>query len=218
MKKIKIAIVDDHNLFRMGLSSILKLAEDIEVVFESANGKEFISHPKLHEIDVVLMDIQMPEMDGIVTTQYLRDNNSDLKIIILSMHDEDQFILHLMEIGANGYLLKDTDTDEVLNAIRKVQDSGIYFSDFVSRVMLRKMAKKSNQYNRIFNHKTDISDRELQVLRLICEGLTATEIGNKMAISPRTVDGHRVRMMEKLDVNNTAKLVAYAIKHNLVAV
>jgi two-component system, NarL family, response regulator DegU len=216
MKKIKIAVVDDHQLFRKGLISILQQNEDLEVLFDAVNGKEFLEHPKLKKVDVVLLDIQMPELDGIATTKLLRSQNHKIKIIILSMHDEDQFILHLMEIGANGYLLKDTDTDEVISAIRKVHDSGVYFSDFVSRVMLRKMNKNTHTSNKIFNYKTDLSTRELEVLKHICEGLTTTEIGDKMCISPRTVEGHRLRTMEKLGVNNTAKLVAFAIKNDLV--
>jgi two-component system, NarL family, response regulator DegU len=215
MKKIKIALVDDHKLFRKGLLSILQQSEDLEVVFEAVNGKEFIEHPLLDQVEVVLLDIQMPELDGIATTKFLRERNEDIKIIILSMHDEDQFILHLMEIGANGYLLKDTDTDEVIQAIKKVNDSGVYFSDFVSRVMLRKM-NKNTLSPKIFNFKTDLSTRELEVLKHICEGFTTTEIGDKMCISPRTVEGHRLRIMEKLGVNNTAKLVAFAIKNDLV--
>lgn len=216
MKKIKIALVDDHQLFRKGLMSILQQNEDFEVLFDAVNGKEFLEHPRLSEVEVVLLDIQMPELDGIATTKLLRDNNQEIKIIILSMHDEDQFILHLMEIGANGYLLKDTDTDEVILAIKKVHDSGVYFSDFVSRAMLRKMNKNTQSSNKIFNYKTDLSTRELEVLKHICEGLTTTEIGDKMCISPRTVEGHRLRTMEKLGVNNTAKLVAFAIKNDLV--
>jgi DNA-binding NarL/FixJ family response regulator len=215
MKKIKIALVDDHKLFRKGLLSILQQSEDLEVLFEAVNGKEFLEHPLLKTVEVVLLDIQMPELDGIATTKLLREKNQEIKIIILSMHDEDQFILHLMEIGANGYLLKDTDTDEVIQAIKKVHDSGVYFSDFVSRVMLRKM-NKNIQATKIFNYKTDLSTRELEVLKHICEGLTTTEIGDKMCISPRTVEGHRLRIMEKLGVNNTAKLVAFAIKNDLV--
>lgn len=216
MKKIKLAIVDDHKLFRRGLISILQQNENLEVVFDSGNGKEFLSHPQFSEIEVVLLDIEMPELDGIATTKILRENNQEIKIIILSMHDEDQFVLHLMEIGVNGYLLKDTDTDEVVTAIKKVNDSGIYFSDFVSRIMLRKMNKTQQLNSKIFNYKTDLSGRELEVLRNICEGLTTTEIGEKMFISPRTVEGHRLRIMEKLGVNNTAKLVAFAIKNELV--
>ncbi|MCF8326167.1 MAG: response regulator transcription factor [Leadbetterella sp.] len=217
MKKIKIALVDDHKLFRKGLMSILQQIDDFEVLFDAVNGREFLDHPNLNDVEVVLLDIQMPELDGIATTKLLREKNEQIKIIILSMHDEDQFILHLMEIGANGYLLKDTDTDEVILAIRKVYDSGVYFSDFVSRAMLRKMNKKNNQTsNKIFNYKTDLSTRELEVLKHICEGLTTTEIGDTMCISPRTVEGHRLRIMEKLGVNNTAKLVAFAIKNDLV--
>lgn len=216
MKKIRIAIVDDHKLFRKGLISILQQNEDLEVVYESGNGREFLSHPQYLEIEVVLLDIEMPELDGIATTKLIRESNQEINIIILSMHDEDQFVLHLMEIGVNGYLLKDTDTDEVVTAIKKVYDSGIYFSDFVSRIMLRKMNKTQQSTNKIFNYKTDLSGRELEVLRYICEGLTTAEIGEKMFISPRTVEGHRLRTMEKLGVNNTAKLVAFAIKYNLV--
>lgn len=216
MNKIKIAVVDDHKLFRKGIVSILGQVEDLEIIFEAENGKEFLNHTLLNQIDVVLLDIQMPEMDGIETTKCLRENKSDIKIIILSMHDEDQFILHLMELGANGYLLKDTDTDEVIAAIRKVQDSGVYFSDFVSRVMYRKMTKTTKPASKIFNYKTDLSEREFQILNLICEGLTTTEIGDKVCISPRTVEGHRLRIMEKLGVNNIAKLVAFAIKNDLV--
>ncbi len=216
MKKIKLAIVDDHKLFRRGLISILQQNENLEVVFDSGNGKEFLNHPQFSEIEVVLLDIEMPELDGIATTKILRENNQEIKIIILSMHDEDQFVLHLMEIGVNGYLLKDTDTDEVVTAIKKVYDSGIYFSDFVSRIMLRKMNKTQQSNSKIFNYKTDLSGRELEVLRNICEGLTTAEIGEKMFISPRTVEGHRLRIMEKLGVNNTAKLVAFAIKNELV--
>ena len=216
MNKIKIALVDDHKLFRKGLLSILEQIDDFEILFDATNGKEFLEHPKLEKVDVVLLDIQMPEIDGIATTKILREKNQDIKIIILSMHDEDQFIMHLMEIGANGYLLKDTDTDEVVVAIRKVYDSGVYFSDFVSRVMLRKMNKNLVTSNKIFNYKTDLSARELEVLKHICEGLTTSEIGDKICISPRTVEGHRLRIMEKLGVNNTAKLVAFAIKNDLV--
>lgn len=132
------------------------------------------------------------------------------------MHDEDKYILHLMEIGANGYLLKDNDPEEVEKAIRKVVETDIYFSDFVSKVMLRKMTRKNQQENKIFNYKTDLSEREKEVLKHICEGLTTTEIGDILSLSPRTVEGHRLRMIEKLGVKNTAGLVAFAIKNSLV--
>ncbi len=216
MSKIKLAVVDDHSLFRKGMVSILNQVDDFEVVFDATNGREFLSKLALEPIDIVLLDLQMPELDGIKTTEYLREKQSEVKVIILSMHDEDQFVLHLMEIGANGYLLKDTDSDEVEKAIRKVYEAEHYFSDFVSKIMLRKMTRKSQQDNKMFNYKTDLSERELQVLKHICDGLTTTEIGEIVCLSPRTVEGHRLRMMEKLGLKNTAGLVAYAIKNNLV--
>ncbi|MFN3851396.1 MAG: response regulator [Spirosomataceae bacterium] len=216
MSTIRLAVVDDHSLFRKGMISILNQVADFEVVLDATNGREFLDKLAQQTVDLVLLDLQMPELDGIKTTEILREKYPDIKIVILSMHDEDQFVLHLMEIGANGYLLKDTDPDEVEKAIRKVIETDHYFSDFVSKVMLRKMTRKTQQDNKLFNYKTDLSDREIQVLKLICDGLTTTEIGDIVCLSPRTVEGHRLRMMEKLGVKNTAGLVAYAIKNNLV--
>lgn len=215
MSKIQIAVVDDHSLFRKGMISILQQVLDFDVVMEATNGQEFLDKLSTQAIDVVLMDLQMPVLDGIKTTEIVRSKYPDTKVLILSMHDEDQFVLHLMEIGANGYLLKDTDPEEVEKAIRKVNETDIYFSDFVSKIMLRKMNRKTQQENKIFNYKTDLSERELQVLKYICEGLTTAEIGEIVSLSPRTVEGHRLRMMEKLGLKNTAGLVAFAIRNNL---
>lgn len=215
MSKIQIAVVDDHSLFRKGMISILQQVPDFEVVMDATNGQEFLDKLPAQPIDVVLMDLQMPVLDGIKTTEIIRAKHPDIRVLILSMHDEDQFVLHLMEIGANGYLLKDTDPEEVEKAIRKVYETDIYFSDFVSKIMLRKMNRKTQQENKIFNYKTDLSERELQVLKHICEGLTTAEIGELVSLSPRTVEGHRLRMMEKLGLKNTAGLVAFAIRNNL---
>ncbi|MFD2520512.1 response regulator [Emticicia soli] len=216
MSNIRIAVVDDHSLFRKGLISILQQVSDFEVVMEATNGQEFIDKLPSTQVDVVLMDIQMPQLDGTKATEIVRQKFPEVKVIILSMHDEDKYILHLMEIGANGYLLKDNDPEEVEKAIRKVIETDIYFSDFVSKVMMRKITRKTQQDKKIFNYKTDLSDREIEVLKLICEGLTTAEIGDILALSPRTVEGHRLRMIEKLGVKNTAGLVAFAIKNQLI--
>jgi DNA-binding NarL/FixJ family response regulator len=216
MSKIKLAVVDDHNLFRKGMISILQQVPDFEVVMEATNGQEFLDKLQDQAVDVVLLDLQMPVLDGIKTTEIIRAKFPDTKVLILSMQDEDQFVLHLMEIGANGYLLKDTDPEEVEKAIRKVSETDIYFSDFVSKIMLRKMNRKTQQENKVFNYKIDLSEREIQILRHICEGFTTVEVGELVALSPRTVEGHRLRMMEKLGFKNTAGLVAFAIRNNLV--
>jgi DNA-binding NarL/FixJ family response regulator len=158
----------------------------------------------------------MPELSGIEVTEMLRkQGNDELKIIILSMHAEDKFIMHLMEIGANGYLLKDTDPDEVELAIRKVKDEGIYFTEYVGRLLLNKAMFQNRK--QAFNYKVDLSFRELEVIELICKGYTASEIGSKLNLSPRTVDGHRTRVLEKLNLKNTAQLVAYSITNKLVS-
>ncbi|AWW00093.1 response regulator transcription factor [Arcticibacterium luteifluviistationis] len=218
--KIKLAIVDDHLLFRHGMVQILSQIDDFEVVLEASNGKEFLEKLPNTAVDLILLDIQMPEMDGIEVTEYLRKKDEEEpKIIILSMHNEDQYILHLLEIGANGYLLKDTEPDEVELAIRKVNGQGIYFTDFVSRVMLRKATlKKLPRSGKFFNYKKDLSERESEVLTLICQGQTTVEIADKVCLSPRTVEGHRTRIMEKLSVKNTASLVAFAVKNQLIIV
>lgn len=216
MSNIRIAVVDDHSLFRKGMISILQQVSDFEVVMEATNGLEFLHKLQNIPVDVVLMDLQMPQLDGTKATEIIREKFPNVKVIILSMHDEDKYILHLMEIGANGYLLKDNDPEEVEKAIRKVIETDIYFSDFVSKVMLRKMTRKNQQESKIFNYKTDLSDREKEVLVHICEGLTTIEIGDILSLSPRTVEGHRLRMMEKLGVKNTAGLVAFAIKNQLI--
>ncbi|SOE20516.1 DNA-binding response regulator, NarL/FixJ family, contains REC and HTH domains [Spirosomataceae bacterium TFI 002] len=216
MGKIRIALVDDHHLFRVGLEQILSTIDDFEIVFQASNGQEFIDLYVKNKIDVVLLDISMPELNGMEVTEMLRkQGNDDLKIIILSMHAEDKFILHLMEIGANGYLLKDTDPDEVELAIRKVYDEGIYFTEYVGRLLLNKAMVQSRKQP--FNYKVDLSFRELEVIELICKGYTAPEIGSKLNLSPRTVDGHRTRVMEKLNVKNTAQLVAHAITNKLIS-
>lgn len=218
--KIKLAIVDDHLLFRHGMAQILSQIDDFEVVLEASDGQDFLEKLPGKEVDLVLLDIQMPEMDGIQVTEFLRkQNEEEPKIIILSMHNEDQYILHLLEIGANGYLLKDTEPDEVELAIRKVNGEGIYFTDFVSRVMLKKATlKKPPRSGKFFNYKKDLSERELEVLTLICQGHTTAEIADNVCLSPRTVEGHRTRIIEKLSVKNTASLVAFAVKNQLIMV
>jgi DNA-binding NarL/FixJ family response regulator len=158
----------------------------------------------------------MPVLDGIETTKILRQKFPKVKIIMLSLHDEDRFILHLMELGASGYLLKDAEPEEVEKAIRIVKEGEVYFNDTVSKVMFRKATNKSVRSSKVFNYKVDLSERELEVLNLICEGLTNAQIAEEISLSQRTVEGYRLRMLNKLKVKNTAGLVAYAIKNHLV--
>ena len=218
MTKIKLALVDDHNLFRRGIASILGQVNDFELVLEASNGQEFIDKIPRRIPDVVLLDLQMPVLDGTATADYLREHYPLIKIIVLTMHDEDRMVLHLLEKGVSGYLLKDSDPDEVEKAIRKVMDEGVYLNEFVSRAMLRKMTNKTTvvKQSTLYNSKILLSEREKEVLKLICEGMSTAEISDRIFLSPRTVEGHRLRILEKTGTKNTAGMVAYAFKNGLV--
>jgi DNA-binding NarL/FixJ family response regulator len=218
MVKIKLALVDDHNLFRRGIASILGQVADFDLMLEASNGQEFIDKLPRRVPDVVLLDLQMPVLDGTATADYLRENYPLIKIIVLTMHDEDRMVLHLLEKGVSGYLLKDSDPDEVERAIRKVMDEGVYLNEFVSRAMLRKMTNKPTVAKQptLYNSKILLSEREKEVLKLICEGMSTAEISDRIFLSPRTVEGHRLRILEKTGTKNTAGMVAYAFKNDLV--
>lgn len=219
MRKIKLALCDDHTLFRIGMASILSQVHDFELILEAGNGQELIDRIARKTPDVVLLDLQMPVMDGTATADYLRENHPLIKIIVLTMHDEDRMVLHLLEKGVSGYLLKDAEADEVEKAIRKVMDEGVYLTEFVSKAMLRKMTNKTTvvrPINAFYNSKILLSEREKEVLMLICEGLSTNEISEKIFLSPRTVEGHRLRILEKTETKNTAGMVAYAFKNSLV--
>ncbi|GAB4006115.1 response regulator transcription factor [Spirosoma sp. KCTC 42546] len=219
MRKIKLALCDDHTLFRVGMATILGQIHDFELILEAGNGQELIEKIPRKMPDVVLLDLQMPVMDGTATADFLRENYPLIKIVVLTMHDEDRMVLHLLEKGVSGYLLKDAEAGEVEKAIRKVIDEGVYLNEFVSKAMLRKMTNKPNAtkpVNAFYNSKILLSEREKEVLMLICEGLSTNEISEKIFLSPRTVEGHRLRILEKTGTKNTAGMVAYAFKNNLV--
>ena len=218
MRKIKLALCDDHNLFRVGMATILGQVHDFELIMEAGNGQELIDRIPRKTPDVVLLDLQMPVMDGPATADYLREHHPLIKIVVLTMHDEDRMVLHLLEKGVSGYLLKDAEAGEVEKAIRKVMDEGVYLNEFVSRAMLRKMTNKTTvtrPANPFYNSKIILSEREKEVLILICEGLSTNEISEKIFLSPRTVEGHRLRILEKTGTKNTAGMVAYAFKNGL---
>ena len=213
---IKLIVTDDHNLFRKGITGMLRLIPDFEVIGEAANGQELLDLLVDIKPDIILLDLQMPVMDGFQATDKVQEMYPDIKIIIVSMHEEDRFIINLLEKGVNGYLLKDSEAGEVENAIRRVMELGYYYSDFVSKALHRKVLNKLPAKQPTFQNKLQVSQREMEVLQLLCEGLSTTEIGDKLFVSPRTVEGHRLRLLEKTESKNTASLVAYAFKNDLL--
>ncbi|UPT66409.1 MAG: response regulator transcription factor [Sphingobacteriales bacterium JAD_PAG50586_3] len=214
MNTITYAITDDHKIFRKGLKLILDDDKKLEFVGEAENGHELLELLKNTHIDVILLDLKMPEMDGFEVAKRIRAQNIDSKIIILTMHDDAQFIVRLMETGANGYLVKNTDPSEVKTAIYSVMESGYYFNDHVSSAMLKTLINKNN-LKANFKNSIELNDKEKEVLQLICQEFTAAEIAEKVFLSPRTVEGIRSSLLEKIGVRNTVGLVVYALKHGI---
>lgn len=213
---IQVALVDDHTLFRKGLKALLEDSEDLAVLFEAGNGHELLAQLSDGLLpQVILLDISMPEMDGITALQRIRSEYPAIKVVMLTMNQDDAMILHLVEAGANGYLLKESDPDEVEMAIKAAAETGFYFNDRVSRAMLSKIVK-GDKFKPVFSGIIQLTDREVEVLGHVCRGLTNPEIGDKLFVSARTVEGHRKNIMEKMGVRNTAGMIIYAIKKGWV--
>ena len=198
------------------MTALLEDAEGMQVLFEAGNGIELLQKLSEGQLpDVILLDITMPEMDGISALQRIRSEYPSVKVVMLTMNQDDAMILHLIELGANGYLLKESDPDEVEMAIRSVMETGFYFNDRVSRAMLSKIVK-GDKFKPAFSGMIQLTDREVEILDQVCRGLTNPEIGDKLFISARTVEGHRKNIMEKMGVRNSAGMIIYAIKKGWV--
>ena len=214
MDNIKVLLVDDHQIIRDGIRSLLSYAEGIEVVGECSYGLEAISCAVSEKPDVILMDINMPKINGIDATKKIITNNPDSKILVLTVHDELAYISKMLHAGSLGYVLKTTNKAELITAIKSVSKGEKYFSPEVTETMLSRF---------IDSHKSDsdaeekeLTIREIEVLVLISTELTNAEIGEKLFISTRTVDAHRRSLLSKLGARNTAGLVAYAIKNKFL--
>jgi len=212
MIRIKVAIVDDHSLFRNGLKLLLSGFPEIEVVGESSNGKEFLQQLAFTTPDIVPMDIEMPVMNGIDATQESLKIQPTLKIITLSMFGEEEYYYKMIDAGVKGFVLKNSDIDEVVRAINTVMEGGTYFS----QELLLNVVKKFRDVRKIEKLQLQLSQREMEIIELICHGLSNQEIADKLHISKRTVDKHRANILSKTDTNNTASLVMFAVEHKLI--
>jgi len=216
MSSINIAIADDYKIYRDGLKVGMASDENLNVVLEADNGEELLEGLEKHKVDVIIMDLKMPIMDGMEATKQIRKKFDGIKVLVVTMYDDDKFIIHLMEIGANGYLLKNADSDEIRKSIYAVHQNGYYFNDLVNKALLKKLVLKGN-VKPSFNQDVELTERELEVLKLICQEKTAAEIGKEIFLSPRSVEGIRQRLIEKVGVRNTAGLVMFAIKNGIVS-
>ena len=215
MSTIKIAIADDYKIFREGLKVGLSADENLEVIMEADNGEDLLKALETNTPDVIIMDLKMPIMDGMEATIAVRKKYPSIKVLVVTMYDDDKFIIHLMENGANGYLLKNTEPDEIRKSIYAVHENGYYFNDVVNKALLKKLVLKNN-LKPSFNQNVELTERELEVLKLICVEKTAAEIAKDIFLSPRSVEGIRQRLIEKIGVRNTAGLVMFAVKNNMV--
>ncbi len=215
MSTIKIAIADDYKIYRDGLKVGLSADENLEVLFEADNGEDLLKGLETIAPDVIIMDLKMPIMDGMEATKLVRKKYPSMKVLVVSMYEDDKFIIHLMENGANGYLLKNAEPEEIRRSIYAVHENGYYFNDLVNKALLKKLVLKNN-LKPSFNQNVELTERELEVLKLICEEKTASEIAKEIFLSPRSVEGIRQRLIEKVGVRNSAGLVMFAVKSGIV--
>jgi DNA-binding NarL/FixJ family response regulator len=213
-RKINVIIADDHKLFRKGIIALLEDFDFIGETREASNGTELIDLLETMKVlpDVILLDLQMPVMDGVEAHKKISKLYPEIKVVILTMEDDEQYIMHLISQGVNGYLLKNADPDEMEKAILKVVENGYYFSEIISTLIVKGVVKKDKLQ---VLPNPDFNERELKILELICKEFTASEIAEKLNLSVRTVEGYRQKLIDKAGVKNVAGLVIYAIKNNL---
>lgn len=210
MTAIRLLIVDDHVLLRDGIAAILQEQPGIAVVGYAQNGSDAIDKVMQLNPDVVLMDIAMPVMDGLQATQQIKEKWPDVRILILTMHDEPEYVRKIMQAGASGYVLKDVSSDELLRAIQTVNQEGSYFSSGVAQAIFRNDSTDGITTDEV------LTQREIDVLKLIAVGECNKDIARKLAISLRTVESHRLNLRNKLGIQTTAGLTHYALEHHLI--
>lgn len=207
-EKIHIAIVDDHTLFRNGVAGLLSEFSELQVVFEAENGQNLQQVLSKHAIpDVILMDINMPVMDGYDTTRWLKAHYPQIKVLALSMFEDDKAVIKMIKSGASGYVLKESKPKDLLEAIKMIHTKGVYINELVSGKLIRSVADEEDA--------PDFTKKELEFLKLCCSELTYKEIADKMFVSPRTVDNYREALFLKLNLKSRTGLVLYAIQNQI---
>jgi DNA-binding NarL/FixJ family response regulator len=213
---IKVVIADDHEIFRDGLRMMLQKQADINLLAEAEDGKELIELIKHLQPDVVITDIKMPRMDGTAAAKHIAEHYPTIGIIALTMFDEEDLIIDMLEAGAKGYLLKNADKHEMVDAIKAVYNNEPYYCQHTSHRLAQMVARsKFNPYAQQI--KPVFNEREKEMIGYICDGLTNKEIAAKIFLSVRTVEGLRMKILEKMNVKNTAGIIIYAIKNDLYA-
>ena len=215
-RTIRLVIADDHEIFRDGLALMLSKQDTVVLTGQAADGEELVRVVAEVQPDVVLTDVKMPRLGGIAASRILLQRFPHLKIVALSMFDEEDLIVEMLETGARGYLLKNADKKEILEAILTVYEGSIFYCKHTS-AKLASMIVKSKFDSHKKPQEALFTDREKEIIRLICRQHTAQEIGGLLYLSKRTVEGYRTRLLEKMEVKNTAGVVIFALKHHLIS-
>jgi len=217
MSDILISLVDDQQLFRSGLAGLIRSVPGFALVNEAENGKVFIEQLEKTAVlpDIALIDMHMPEMNGVELNEVLQKKYPSIKVIILSVYDQERFIAKMIEAGACGYLTKNCEISELINAINSTYKNGFYFNQTILLAMRKASQYKLSDIKNISNVSIELTSREKEILILLCKECTTAEIGEQLFISPRTVEGHRNNLLTKTGCRNTAGLVIFAIKYGL---
>lgn len=216
-EKIRIMIADDHQLVIDGLKSLLKSDEGIEIIAEANNGLDLMQQLELMSADIALLDINMPRMNGLETMAAIRKDYPDTRVIILSMHNERAIVQRLIDLGASGYVLKNADRKELVEAIRQVASGQKYFSGEVTMNLLQNNTNSKGHPSRANSELPELTRRETEILKLVAEGLSNKEVSERLFISHRTVDTHRTNIMRKVGVSNVAGLIRFAIRNGFLS-
>jgi two-component system, NarL family, response regulator DegU len=208
----KVYIADDHTLFRKAMVNLLRTFKQVSEVKDAENGKELLTLMKYEQPHVAIVDLQMPIMDGAETCDIIIEKYPDVKIIVLTMHDSDKYVLHMMEMGVHAFLLKNTEPDELEKAIQSVVEKDFYHNEWVVSIMRKNVKAQRPSFN-----NDELTEREKQIVQLVCRELSSKQIADKLSVSERTIENHRATIMKKLGVRNTIGLVHYAYQVGIMA-
>jgi DNA-binding NarL/FixJ family response regulator len=213
-KRINIAVVDDHAMFREGIVGLLKEFPEIRITFQASSGKDLLDQLKKHEPEIILLDIEMPEMDGIDATIEVRKKYPHIKIIILTMHTEEELIYDLLKKGANGFLPKDKSVENLVDAIYNVLEKNYYFNEQITKAMALGINGENNK--QLAMQKAALSDREIEIIRLLCREYSNKEIAKAVFLSERTVEKHKENIYIKTQSKSAYGIILFALKHGLI--
>ncbi len=216
MSKIKVLLADDHTIVRQGLRALLDSQEDIEVVGEAEDGKQAFEKTKELVPDVVVIDITMPNLNGIEATRQIKKLNQEIEVLVLTVHDNEEYVYQILQAGASGYLLKESAVSDLVSAINSVEKGDIFLSPAISKIVVKDYIRHAVEGSGDFDSLNILTNREREVLQLIAEGSTNREVAHHLNLSVKTVDVHRSHIMEKLNIHDVTGLVKYSIRKGLI--